>query len=31
LVADMRASIIDGTFETLRSTWLARYYASYSK
>lgn len=27
LVADMRASIIDGTFEELRKMWLARYYA----
>lgn len=26
LVADMRASIIDGSFDQLRSTWLARYY-----
>jgi queuine tRNA-ribosyltransferase len=28
LVADMRASIIDGTFEELRKSWLARYYVS---
>lgn len=28
LVSDMRASIIDGTFEELRSSWLARYYAN---
>ena len=27
LVADMRASIIDGTFEELRKSWLERYYA----
>ena len=28
LVADMRQSIIDGTFEELRTHWLARYYAT---
>lgn len=26
LVADMRAAIIDGSFETFRATWLKRYY-----
>lgn len=26
LVADMRAAILDGTFETFRTSWLARYY-----
>lgn len=28
LVAAMRAAIIDGSFESLRSSWLARYYQS---
>lgn len=28
LVAQMRQSIIDGTFEELRQSWLARYYAT---
>ena len=28
LVADMRAAILDGTFEDLRESWLSRYYAT---